>query len=371
MHNAVGGGELRTFEPVSDEMVLAAVDRAERHRRVKPKGVTLGEIAAHLGFVRSGWTTRQLRPRLDSLLVDGLLTYSRRHSVDCWGLTDGARHAGRVEELPESPQHRAWRQTRALAAEHVEEFRARATRETKAAVALFSARQRVRSDEWFLLVARLEHAYRQLGAATYCLYEWEEPDDARADIDNYEGIEDEQLETAIRDRLRYLRHGRRHIANPNDTHDHNGHASVALDKSIITVPAEMVSELRDGLHTVLGDAAQGISLVTDNGGRECHPEWYAEHGERLERTWALLDLIGWGEPKQPAAIRIDLRKHHQAVTEAFRVRLQVTADSLKEAHTVDAERAEHGEPSKRDATTRRVRTLREFAAAIQDLVDHG
>jgi hypothetical protein len=33
------GDELRRFEPVSDEVVLAAVERAERHRERNSKGV--------------------------------------------------------------------------------------------------------------------------------------------------------------------------------------------------------------------------------------------------------------------------------------------------------------------------------------------
>ncbi len=42
-------GELRRFEPVSDDLVLAAVERAERHRERKGEGVMMGDIAEHLG----------------------------------------------------------------------------------------------------------------------------------------------------------------------------------------------------------------------------------------------------------------------------------------------------------------------------------
>lgn len=55
-------GELRRYEPISDELLLAAVDRAERHREVHSVGVSWAEVVAHLGFVRTGWTTLQLRP---------------------------------------------------------------------------------------------------------------------------------------------------------------------------------------------------------------------------------------------------------------------------------------------------------------------
>ncbi len=39
------------------------------------------------------------------------------------------------------------------------------------------------SDAWLLADIRLSAVCRLLAAATYCLYEWQEPGDAHADID--------------------------------------------------------------------------------------------------------------------------------------------------------------------------------------------
>lgn len=369
-----GGGELRRFEPVSDELVLAAVDRAERHRTNQRAGIWWHDIVAHLGFVRSGWTTRQLRPQLNALEAAGMLSKSRRHSTDVWALTDSGREyltskqqAGAVGELPESPQHRTWRHTRASAAERIGGFRAQVRQGADETARLLESRQRVRSDAWLQLAERLGPASRGLGLATYCLYEWPEPEDARADIDDYEDPGDDQLAPDLVAKLRWLRQYRR---NPHWKYDEEG-TGQPLAGLLITVPGEMLSELRHGLHTVLGDATQGISQTTERFGRERHPEWYAEHRAQFERTWALLDLIGWGEPKQPAALQIDLGEHHQAVGEALDVRLLIASDDLKEADKVDAERAEQGDPPKRDATTTRVHALREFATAVKDLIDRG
>jgi hypothetical protein len=44
----------------------------------------------------------------------------------------------------------------------------------------------VPSDEWFKLAPRLENDCWRLASATYCLREWPEPDDARADVDEGE-----------------------------------------------------------------------------------------------------------------------------------------------------------------------------------------
>jgi len=186
------GGELRRYEPISDELLLAAVDRAERHREAQRDGVSWPDTVAHLGFVRTGWTTLQLRPQRDALIASGLLAAGRCQSFDVWRLTDAgrahldaARQRGPIGELPESPQHRAWRHVRANAAEVVEPLCASARTGAEETLGLLDARQRVRSDAWLLLAARLGKVYRQLGLATHCLYEWPEPDDARADIDDY------------------------------------------------------------------------------------------------------------------------------------------------------------------------------------------
>jgi hypothetical protein len=257
---------------------------------------------------------------------------------------------------------------RATAAEVVEPFRARARSGAEEALKLVDARERVCSDAWLLLAARLGKVYRQLGLATHCLYEWPEPDDARADIDDYKDPGDAQLDVDARGRLRSLRRFRRSQGNLHLDDEDQEEASAG---QLITVPAEMLGELRNGLYTVLGDAAQGISQITDVGGRESHPEWYAEHRERFERTWALLDLIGWSEPKHPSAFRLDLHRHGQAMIEALDVRLLVAEDDLKEADAVDVERAQRGEPPKRQRTIERADAVREFAAAVKDLAGHG
>lgn len=369
-------GELRRYEPISDELLLAAVDRAERHREVHSVGVSWADIVAHLGFVRTGWTTLQLRPQRDALIAGGLLAAGRRQSFDVWSLTDAGRahleaahQSGPISELPEAPQHRVWRHVRANAAETLEPLRASARTSAEEGLRLLDARQRVHSDAWLLLAERLGKVYRQLGLATHCLYEWPEPDDARADIDDYKDPGDEHFDADGRGHLRYLRRYRRSQGNLRLDEESQREASSA--RQLITVPAGMLGELRNGLHTVLGDAAQGISQVTDAGGRERHPEWYAEHRERFERTWALLDLIGWSEPKHPSALRLDLQRHGEAMIEALDVRLLVAEDDLKEADAVDTERAERGEPPKRQQTIERAEAVREFAAAVKDIAGHG
>lgn len=207
--------ELRRFEPVSDVLVLAAVERAERHREREREGVWLPVIAAHLGFVHGSWTTRRLRPQLQALGSAGALSPARRHGLVVWTLTSAgrrrlgrARRAGELGELPESPQHREWRQARAAAAEQIDGFREQLRTVLEQAGGLLDA-EGTRSDAWFELHECLERVSWRLGSATYCLREWPEPDDAKADVDDRCDPGDEGLDRNARWHRRVLRAGRR------------------------------------------------------------------------------------------------------------------------------------------------------------------
>jgi hypothetical protein len=207
--------ELGRFEPVSDVLVLAAVERAERHREREREGVWLPVIVAHLGFVHGSWTTRRLRPQLEALRSAGALSCARRHGLVVWGLTSSgrrrlgrARRAGEAGELPESPQHREWRHARAAAAERIEAFRKELRTVLEDAGGLLEA-EGARSDAWFELGERLERVSWRLASATYCLRERPEPDDAKADVDEHRDPGDEGLDRNARWHLRVLRAGRR------------------------------------------------------------------------------------------------------------------------------------------------------------------
>ena len=139
----------------------------------------------------------------------------------------------------------------------------------------------------------------------------------------------------------------------------------------LTVPAEMVGQLRDGLHSVLGGAAQDISQTAEQPGREQHPESYEEPREHYDRACVLLDLIGWGDPEQPTPAQVDLPAHRWALMEALDVLLLDADADMEEADAVDAERAKRGEPPKREATTRRVLALREFVASVEAQANTG
>jgi hypothetical protein len=88
---------------VSEALVLAATERAERHRAKRTySGVLLGDVFAHMGFIYNGAATRQLRPLLDALLADGALAHTRRSGLKLWALTStGQRRLARARRKGE------------------------------------------------------------------------------------------------------------------------------------------------------------------------------------------------------------------------------------------------------------------------------
>ncbi len=204
---------------ITEVLTLAAVDRAVRHDRMgTPRGVPVWVLYEHLGITSRSRAGRCLRAQLATL--DGLsLTRGKRHGVETWELTRAGkrrlsrrRAKGELPELPESPQHRAWRDARALAEQRLEGFWTALLDDVERTHDLLRCPcvpGRPDSDVWFELAERLHQECRRLASATYCLSEWREPDDARADADHYTDPGDGALDPRERARRRARRAGRR------------------------------------------------------------------------------------------------------------------------------------------------------------------
>lgn len=184
--------DLTGAQSVSDTQVLAAIDRAEAHDRNQIPDAARWDIAEHLGFVHEPWTTRRLRPQIEALKAAGRVRDIHRLGIDLVALTSAGRRALRKARsigevsLPESPQHRKWRHSRTMATDRIDGFRDALRASVTELGALLDAGQ-TPSDAWFEFGKRLSAECRRLGSATYCLSEWLEPDDARADVDTVLG----------------------------------------------------------------------------------------------------------------------------------------------------------------------------------------
>lgn len=204
---------MSTAEKIPDELILAAIDRAERHRARDTPSVPTYAITAHLAIPRR---SSRVRAQLNALEAAGLLERSRQHGVEIWAFTSNGRRrlrraqrAGTIPALPESPQHRAWANARTLAEQEIERFH------TEAIDAITDAMETVESesssDALFAVAERLRNECWRLASATYCLREWAEPDDATADVDDRRDPADKALTANEQARRRYLRNGRRNF----------------------------------------------------------------------------------------------------------------------------------------------------------------
>lgn len=190
----VSTGAAFELSPVSPPAItiLAAVERAARHDRSDE--VATATVVEHLGFEPTKKTNRLLHSRLDDLRNAGSLTRAARHDGDSWVLTSEGREdldrryeAEEVGELPEAPQHRAWREARVAAAVRLEAFKEEMATLLEGATALLDQPHPPRSAEWFAMSERLSPTAWRVGSATHCLYEWVEPDDDHPDVDERPG----------------------------------------------------------------------------------------------------------------------------------------------------------------------------------------
>jgi hypothetical protein len=182
------------LSPVSPPaiIILAAVERAARHERSDEVGTAT--VVEHLGFKPTSQTNRLLHLRLDGLRDAGSLSRVGRGGADTWLLTSEGREelnrryeAEEVGELPEAPQHRAWREARVEAAVRLERFKEEMGTMLEEATALLDQPHPPRSSEWIAMSQRLSPAAWRVGSATHCLYEWVEPDDDFPDVDEAPG----------------------------------------------------------------------------------------------------------------------------------------------------------------------------------------
>jgi hypothetical protein len=113
-------------------------------------------------------------------------------------------------ELPEAPQHLAWRHARGAATQELGRFEDRLDTSLLEARGMLEAttsppERAPASDDWLRLGRRLLSDCRRLGSAWYCLHEWPEPEDSIPDHDPPPAAE-------WAPELRALRAGRRNLA---------------------------------------------------------------------------------------------------------------------------------------------------------------
>jgi len=195
----------------SEEIVLAAVERAVR-QRASGRPAPFWAILDHLAIPRRSRAARAVRGSLYGLVERDLIEREIEHGVPVWRPTAaGRRRAARVcVTLPESPQHRSWREARTAAAAQIGPFAERLAASLLQATEMLAAMQRDHdegpdSDAWLLLSRRLDGDCRRLASAWHCLFEWPEPSERWPDIDAGQG------DAEAGSRMAALRAGRRNV----------------------------------------------------------------------------------------------------------------------------------------------------------------
>jgi hypothetical protein len=168
-----------------DALILAAMKRAEIHSRHDRPGVLYSTVIDHLGLPRHSGTGRKLRPRFREMEATSLIVRMKPVSHKLYTPTRKGQRllkgTGDVE-LPESPQHRNWREAKAAATRHIQGFREDIQALLRDGAILLSD-DATNSEAWYALAARIAGACERLGSATHCLREWAEPSDDAPDTD--------------------------------------------------------------------------------------------------------------------------------------------------------------------------------------------
>jgi BMFP domain-containing protein YqiC len=133
----------------------------------------------------------------------------------------------------------------------------------------------------------------------------------------------------------------------------------------LTIPADVLADVRVALFCLMGDATQGIDQALVHPDRERHPEWFADHRRQLGRVFATLDLVGWAEGDDSRDVEIDVRDHGQTLKEALNGYLPLLEDQEAEADINDTRRAEEGKRPRKQEIIRQLAELREFMAVVE------
>lgn len=201
-------------EIITDDVILAALRRAECHHGYQ--GAPDWEVLEHLAITSRSKMGRQVKARLPELVQAGFLEQGRKSGIGQWAFTPkGRKHLAQVPEaaasLPESPQHRRWRDARDAAEEEIEGFYLRLRDCVDATADLLSMPMPPgpSSDAWFEVGENLHRACRRLASASYCLHEWVEPSEDKAEPDERTDPSDEGYLPDERKRREARRAGRR------------------------------------------------------------------------------------------------------------------------------------------------------------------
>ncbi|HEV3047798.1 MAG TPA: hypothetical protein VGY13_10610 [Solirubrobacteraceae bacterium] len=117
-----------------------------------------------------------------------------------------------------------------------------------------------------------------------------------------------------------------------------------------TIPADAVVQLREALHSELGNVAEELDAIVVTSER-ARDDW-SPPVARFDRARALLDELGWKERD----VAVDLDRHRQVIVEAL-------SEALEGDRYLMSEQGRHAGRQRRNARAR--------AATIEAFMDNS
>jgi hypothetical protein len=135
------------------------------------------------------------------------------------------------------------------------------------------------------------------------------------------------------------------------------------DMTTLTIPADVVTIVRNALHTDIGQDAYDIQGISETGHGDVNPEQYEELLKHFDAHRALLDVIGWGKPDSDEPVQIDPIQHQWALLTTLETRLEVEHDLMQvEPHL-------KGAGPQRERATRYARMIESFLPTVRARVE--
>jgi hypothetical protein len=132
----------------------------------------------------------------------------------------------------------------------------------------------------------------------------------------------------------------------------------------LTIPADVIPDIREGLYGLLGVAADRISSYLVNPDRDAMVDGFIEARSQLERVFPLFDLVGWSTREQPHSIDVDVAEHGQTLKDAVQEYLPHLETWEAEADDTDRRRAQDGQPPRKPEIQKSLAACRELARLL-------
>ena len=133
----------------------------------------------------------------------------------------------------------------------------------------------------------------------------------------------------------------------------------------LTIPADVICDVRESLLCLLGGAAEAIVHSLEQPEREHHPEWFGADRRELEDALALLDLTGWDASCEPRSMEVEVARHGSVLKQAVDGYLPLLEDQEAEADLDDRRRTAEQRPPRKSEIVARLSALRTLAVLLE------